>query len=123
MVSLDQIYTLDLFPVLTKIICNRKSFNVLTTDFFKIDLRALILIKFRYIDNNFIYRVFEALFQNTHFFLVIREKKQLVRDLSKNAILMIVIKIPISDLGSIQKGSTFGILRSYIYIIPFTCFN
>ena len=50
MVSLDLISTLDPLPVLTKIICNRKSFNVLRTDFFKIDLRALILIKFGKID-------------------------------------------------------------------------
>ena len=46
MVSYDQFWTLDLFPVLTKIICIVKSFNVLTTDFFKIHLRALVLIKF-----------------------------------------------------------------------------
>ena len=46
MVSYDHIYDMGPLPVLTKIICLVKSFNVLTTDFFKIDFRALILIKF-----------------------------------------------------------------------------
>ena len=45
MVSYDPFSTSGPFPVLTKIICFVKSFNVLTTELFKIELRALILIK------------------------------------------------------------------------------
>ena len=54
-------------------------------------------------NNGTIYRVVEALFENTHFFLVKTKKKQLVRDFTKISILMIFIKNILFRSGGLYK--------------------
>ena len=59
----------------------------------------------------------EALFAIPHFFLVIREKKQLVRDLSKNAILMIVIKNTFFRSGGLYKRGPLTVYGDQIWTL------